>query len=203
METFWPWGSATGDFDNDGFVDVFIPSGMGYPFFYWRNYLMMNKGDGTFEDRSRTEGIDPPPGGIYQREKIAGKPATRSSRSAAVADFDGDGRLDLITNNFNDYPFYFRNRFKPRSFLRLALTGTRSNRDALGAVVHLYAGKQVFVREVEGAGGYLSCPSKVVHFGLGDLESVDRAEIRWPSGTRQTLQRPKINTLLRVTEPAK
>src|SRR5262249_5531405 len=46
METFWPWGIATGDFDNDGYEDVFLPSGMGYPWFRWPNSLMMNNGDG-------------------------------------------------------------------------------------------------------------------------------------------------------------
>src|SRR5206468_9344975 len=44
LETFWPWGIATGDFDNDGYEDVFLPSGMGYPFYYWPNALLMNQG---------------------------------------------------------------------------------------------------------------------------------------------------------------
>jgi enediyne biosynthesis protein E4 len=200
METFWPWGVAEGDFDNDGHVDAFIPSGMGYPFFYWRNYLMMNNGNGAFTDRSRTEGIDPPPGGIYQEKRINGREAARSARAAAVADFDGDGRLDLITNNFNDHPYYFRNLFKAGNHIQFALTGTRSNRDAIGAMVHLYAGSKHLVRQVTSAGGYLSGGSKVVHFGLGDQTTVDRVEIRWPSGVRQTLKSPKINTLHKVTE---
>src|SRR5262249_28268386 len=50
LETFWPWSIATGDFDNDGWEDVFIASGMGYPYYYWPNYLMMNQGDGTFRN---------------------------------------------------------------------------------------------------------------------------------------------------------
>jgi enediyne biosynthesis protein E4 len=202
LETFWPWGAAAGDFDSDGAVDLFIPSGMGYPFFYWPNALMVNRGNGTFEDRAEAWGMEPPVGGIHQRDQIAGKPAVRSSRAAATADFDGDGRLDIVVNNFNDRPYYFRNKLTPRSYLRLDLKGTRSNRDALGALVRLYAGGKVMVREVEGAGGYLSCPSKIVHFGLGDLKAVDRIEIRWPSGRGQIIRSPRLNTLLRIDEPA-
>ena len=89
LETFWPWGIATGDFDNDGYEDVFLPSGMGYPFFYWPNALMMNNGNGTFTDHARGEDIEPPRQGIYQQERINGKQAARSSRAAAIADFDG------------------------------------------------------------------------------------------------------------------
>jgi enediyne biosynthesis protein E4 len=201
METFWPWGIASGDFDNDQDVDVFIPTGMGYPYFYWRNYLMMNDGTGKFADRSREHGIEPPPGGTHQPERIAGKPAARSSRCAVVSDFDGDGRLDLMTNNFNDRPYYLRNGLDTGNYLRLALTGTRSNRDGIGAVLRLYAGKQQMVRQVDAAGGYLSRGSKVVHFGLGQATRVDRVEVQWPGGARQTLKRPGINTLHRITEP--
>ena len=72
LETFWPWGIATGDYDNDGNEDVFITSGMGYPFYYWPNQLMMNNGDGTFRDRAAALGIEPPTGGIYQEKNIGG-----------------------------------------------------------------------------------------------------------------------------------
>src|SRR5262249_31389126 len=75
METLWPWGIATGDFNNDGFVDVFLPSGMGFPFFYWPNRLMMNNGDETFSERSEAEGIEPPSRGLYLDKDIAGEKA--------------------------------------------------------------------------------------------------------------------------------
>jgi hypothetical protein len=187
LETFWPWGIATGDFDNDGNEDVFITSGMGYPFYYWPNQLMMNNGDGTFRDRAAALGIEPPTGGIYQEKNIGGQRAVKSSRSAAVADFDGDGRLDIVTNNFNDRPYFFANRFPRQNYVAFRLTGTRSNRDAIGALVRHWIGKKVLVRQVSPAGGYLSQSSLVVHFGLGDQSKVDRVEIRCPLGLVQTL----------------
>jgi enediyne biosynthesis protein E4 len=202
LETFWPWGIATGDYDNDGHEDVFITSGMGYPFYYWPNQLMMNNGNGTFRERGAALGIEPPVGGVNQEENIGGKPAARSSRSAVVADFDGDGRLDIVTNNFNDRPYFFANRFPKRNYVEFRLTGTTSNRDAIGAVIRLWAGKTVMVRQVNPAGGYLSQSSRVAHFGLGDRSSVDSVVIRWPRGLIQTVKSPPINTLHQIKEPA-
>jgi hypothetical protein len=203
LETFWPWGIAPGDFDNDGYEDVFVTSGMGYPFYYWPNQLMMNQGDGTFRDRAEETGMEPPPRGIHLPESIAGQPAVRSSRCAAVADFDGDGRLDLVVNNFNDQPYYFRNQFPRKHCIAFRLTGTRSNLDAIGAVVRLHQGERVLTRQVQSAGGYLSQCSKTVHFGLGDKEKFEKVEIIWPSGVRQTLQAEQVhvNAVNPIIEP--
>jgi hypothetical protein len=203
LETFWPWGIASGDFDNDGHEDVFITSGMGYPFYYWPNQLMMNNGDGTFTDEAASLGTEPPTGGMYQENNIAGRRAARSSRSAAVADFDGDGRLEIVTNNFNDRPYFFANRFPRANYIEFRLTGTRSNRDAIGAVLRLWMGKKVMVREVNPAGGYLAQSSHVLHFGLGDGEKVDSVVIHWPRGTLQTLRTPRINSLVQLREPGR
>src|SRR5207244_13149357 len=107
---------------------------MGYPFYYWPNALMMNNGDGTFHERAAALGVEPPRRGIYLEQSVAGRQATRSSRSAVVADFDGDGRLEIVTNNFNGPPYHFGNRLPRRNYVELRLTGTTSNRDAIGAV---------------------------------------------------------------------
>ncbi len=106
-----------------------------------------------------------------------------------------------MTNNFNDRPYYFRNHLPRRNYVAFKLTGTKSNRDAIGAVVRLYSGQTIMTRQVNPAGGYLSQSSKTIHFGLGDRKEIDRVEITWPSGTVQTISAPAINTVHQVTEP--
>jgi hypothetical protein len=201
VETYWPWGVIAADFDNDGDQDVFLPSGMGYPFFYWPNALLMNDGHGHFDNRAEMLGIEPPRAGYYLPDKIGGKQATRSSRCAASGDFDGDGRVDLIVNNFNDVPYYFKNDLPSRHYVAFRLHGVRSNRDAVGAVVRLHLGEQVLLRQVDCSGGYLSQCSKTLHFGLHELERIGRAEIHWPSGVRQVVGPLKANALYELIEP--
>jgi hypothetical protein len=201
-ETWWPWGIAEGDFDCDGHVDAFIPSGMGYPFFYWRPSLLWNKGDGTFADASKAAGIEPPPGGTQTVPDSDGMQRTRSNRAAATCDFDGDGRLDLVVSNFNDRAFLFRNKSPTAHWCAVRLKGGASGVDAIGAVVTLSAGGRTLIRQVQAAGGYLAQSSNTMHFGLGDNAKIESAEIRWPSGARQKFE-PAVDKLTTVTEPTK
>lgn len=202
LESFWPWGIATADFDNDRHVDVFLASGMGYPFYYWPNHLFMNRGTGRFVPRADQHGIEPPSDGHFLDEQIQGQESARSSRCAVTADFDGDGRLELVVNNFNHEPYFFKNQFPKKNYVSFRLRGSQSNRDAIGAVVRLTSGDETLVRQVHCASGYLSHSSKTLHFGLGDLTGVDKAEIRWPNGNLQELGKVEINRLHEVSEPA-
>jgi len=200
-ETFWPWGLATGDFNNDGWVDAYVTSGMGYPFYYWHNYLMINTGKGLFDDRSFSLGIEPPVGGNHLPDDIKGVKSSRSSRCAATADFDGDGRLEIVVNNFNAGPYYYRNQQQGNNYVAFKLRGTVSNRDAIGALVKIQLGDEQLVRQIHSAGGYLSCSTKTVHFGLGDHQTIDRVEVVWPNGLSQVIDPPAINALHEIIEP--
>src|SRR5262249_50846265 len=150
--------------------------------------------------RAYAEGIEPPTKGEYLDKPIAGQRVARSSRCAAVADFTRTGRLDIVTNNFNDTPYFFRNQFQHGNYIAFRLKGTKSNRDAVGARVKVYTDGRAMVRQVQAAGGYLSQSSQALHFGLGHREHVERVEIKWPSGVTQLLTNPGVNKLHLIVE---
>ncbi|MBL9088772.1 MAG: CRTAC1 family protein [Planctomycetia bacterium] len=205
VETMWPWGIAAADFDADGHQDAYVPTGMGYPFVYWRSPLLMNRGNGAFVDAAAAAGLDPFPGGRHQAQPIGGKPAARSARSAAVGDFDADGRPDLVVNLFNDRCMLFMNRSPARGWVGVRLAGAGRNRDAIGAVVRVKAGGRTYVRQVDAAGGYLAQSSRTLHFGLGDATRIDEVTVRWPDGkveTRTDLAPGRVHALRHPSAPA-
>ncbi|MCH1522938.1 MAG: ASPIC/UnbV domain-containing protein, partial [Arenicellales bacterium] len=126
------------------------------------------------------------------------------SRSSVIFDFDNDGDLDIITNDFNSEPLVLESdltKQKSIRFLKVRLIGSNSNRDGLGAKVILQAGDRQLIRFHDGKSGYLSQSSMPLYFGLDNQEVIDKIEIDWPSGKKQTVAGPiKTNQTLTIKE---
>jgi hypothetical protein len=118
---------------------------------------------------------------------------TLGSRSSAIFDIDDDGDLDIFTNEFNSEPQVLVSELEEKRAIRwleVTLTGVKSNRDGLGAVVVVKAGGRTLTKVLDGSSGYLSHSRIPLYFGLGDAGQVDAVEVRWPSGVRQSLAGP-------------
>ena len=178
--SYMGWGTSLADLDNDGLPDIFVANGQVYPQvdslnigqkYFQRKELYRNLGNGKFEEIARASS-----------DLLIGK----SSRGAAVADFDDDGDLDILVININDRPSFYRNDGGNRNhWIGFRLEGTRSNRSAVGARVEIEAGGRRQISYVLSGGSYLSQNDLRVHFGLGATTRVDRVRIRWPNGNTE------------------
>jgi tetratricopeptide (TPR) repeat protein len=229
----WSWSSDSFDFDHDGFADLYIANGMisgadrqDLNSFFWRqvvakspntakpdadyeqgwnainelirsgqtwsgferNVFYANNRDGTFSDVSGVVGLDFP----------------EDSRAFALADFDGDGRQEILLKNRSAPQLRLLKNTMANlpPALAFRLRGTKSNRDAIGATVTIEtsAGRQT--KSLQAGSGFLSQHSKELFFGLGKAEGAVSATIRWPSGLTQKLKDLAPNHRIWVTEGA-
>lgn len=222
-ETYWPWGISVADLNADGFEDVFVTAGMGYPLRYAKNSVLLNDSGERFVDSEFVLGIEPRKGNRIEKEFFTldcsgidkkhplceGKSGmvtvlgSTSSRSSAAVDLDGDGDLDLITNEWNDHPMVLISNLAQKKkihFAKIKLVGTTSNRDAIGATVKLHCGGKVYTRYNDGKSGYLSQSVVPIYFGLGGSEKIERVEVTWPSGKTQTRADVAVNSETTITE---
>jgi len=194
---FLSWGTGFLDFDNDGLLDLFIVNGHVYPEVdkqdwgtTWaaRPQLFRNM-DGT-----KFEEVPPATG--------SGLAAVITGRGAAFGDMFNDGYIDVVINNIDGAPTLLRNVVKNGNhWLTLKLIGgPNSPRDAIGAKVFLTAGAARQRADVVSGGSYGSSSDLRVHFGLGPATKVDKIEIVWPSGTKQTLSVSGVDRFVTVEE---
>jgi hypothetical protein len=124
-----------------------------------------------------------------------------------IFDIDDDGDLDMITNDFGSVPQVLVSNLAEKRggdlrFIHVKLTGSRSNRDALGAKVVGTAGRRQWTQIQDGKSGYLSQSRMPLYFGLGDAAAIDRIDVTWPGGAVSTLRDGlSINRLIEITEP--
>jgi hypothetical protein len=191
------WGIHFLDYDNDGLKDLLITQGhdldtiqLNFPQLRYKEPMLLarNTGKGFVDVSSKS-------GAIFQEAWVG--------RGMAVGDLDNDGRIDAVVTT-NDGPAYVLRNETPTAnhWLTLSLAGHRSNRDAIGAEIHLTTSAGTQLLTVSTAGSYLSSNDKRAHFGLGKDAVASKIEIHWPSGVVQTLTNVKGDRIMQVDEPA-
>jgi hypothetical protein len=194
------WAAALFDFDNDGWKDLFFANShfpelgrlLGSPA-PLANSVFRNAG-GRFEDVSATAGSDFQAAAFY--------------RGAAFADFDNDGKVDVVVTAIGSEARLFRNitpgpnQTGQNHWIALRLRGTKSNRDGIGARIRatLPSGKMLFNHATTSV-GYASSSEPAVRFGLGAETLLRDVEITWPSGTVQHLKDVAAGRTVEVREP--
>jgi hypothetical protein len=180
------WGGVLFDFDNDGFLDVFVSNGNAHHEYAEDAVLLRNDGSGVFIDVARQAGA------FFQKKW--------SSRGSAYADIDDDGDLDLLVMDLNGHPHLLRNDGgNRRHWLTVDVRG-QDGLAALGArVIVRIDGMKPMIEDVVAVRGYLAHNDARAHFGLGQTARADRVEIRWPDKTTRSLANVTADRIVIVT----
>jgi hypothetical protein len=183
------------DYDLDGWLDIFVANGhiesdvekiQSRIRYAQPPHLFRNAGRGVFKEVSQSLGA------AFVKPRVA--------RGAAYGDFDNDGDLDIVMTTNGGPAVLLRNDGAVNRSLRIKLTGTRSNRNGLGALVRVSAGGETQTQMLRSGSSYLSQSERILTFGLGARAQADSIEIRWPSGRVDRLANVPSGQVLRVQE---
>ncbi len=208
------WGAMFADVDNDGSPDLLVVNGHVYPevdsahlgaAFKEPRFLYWNQGSNPGSSQASGSSGSGNPGTVRFKDvsTTSGPGLTEplSGRGLAIADLWNDGRLDAIVNNLSDRPLLLVNQTKNSNhWLGLKLTGTKSNRDAIGARVVLHGTKRSWVDEVRSGSSYNSSSDLRLHFGLGAETHIAAATVTWPSGNREFFPIPAVDRIVELVE---
>jgi hypothetical protein len=217
----WSWGAQFGDLNNDGTLDLYLVNGYisaGERTSYWYDFAQIAVGHSAIiSDASNWPPMKGRSLSGYQRKRVwlndglgrftdvaqvVGVTDVHDGRAVALADLTNSGVLDVIVANQRGPLLVYKNTVQPgRHWIDFELEGSASNRSAIGARAELHWNNQVQVQEVSGGSGFSAQNQRRLHYGLGARTEVDRVVIRWPSGQRQTIERPPVDTVHRIREP--
>lgn len=212
-KTDWSWAVLNEDFDNDGHRDFYITNGIarevinkddfvrrtafirekkqrvtqedfktiieGIPSEAISNYLYINNGDMTFANATTKAGV--------------GEPSF--SQGAAAGDFDNDGDLDLVVNNYGAPAFLMENTSATQQYIQFAFEGNDTNKNGIGAKVCIETADGTKCSTLYNSRGYMSSAMPRLHFGLGSTTGVSKATITWADGATSLLTNLPINQL--------
>jgi enediyne biosynthesis protein E4 len=183
------------DFDNDGWKDIFVSRGhVQSPNMAGRQ--MIDQPNTVFRNLEGNKWS-----ALTEEAGFTAQPPQRH-RGAAVGDFNHDGKLDVVVTALSaPAEIWMNDSPDSNHWLEIALEGTKSNRDGIGARIRVSAGGFVQFNHMSTAAGYASSSAAPVHFGLGGAKMAEEIEIRWPSGTLQKLKDVQSDKILRVKEP--
>ena len=217
----WSFGAQFADLNNDGFLDLYVATGnvsLDRGRSYWYDYSKIAGGNqAIISDAANWPPLDGRSLSGYQQKRVwindgegrfkevaqmVGVKDVYDGRSVAMADFENRGALDVVVANQRGPLLLYKNAVAPgRHWIAFDLEGQRSNRSAIGAEVSVFWAGQEQLQQVSGGSGFCSQNERRLHFGLGKATAVDRVEIRWPSGIKQTLTNPSVDEIHRVKEP--
>jgi enediyne biosynthesis protein E4 len=189
------WGIAFLDIDDDGWPDLVMANGHVYPEvdrsavgerYMQKTLLYRNLKYGRFADITSSAG--------------PGFEPLRPARGLATGDLDGDGRPEIVIVNMNRVPSVLENSGSRQNAVAVKLTGTTSNRSAIGARCTIEVAGRRQMQEVMSGGSYYSQNSMTLYFGTGPSDTIDSLAIRWPSGATQKWSHVAANRTLLISE---
>ena len=218
----WSFGAQFGDLNNDGAQDLYLTNGyisLDRQRSYWYDFSKVAGGNSliigdakswpAFDGRSlsgyqtKRVWVNDGSGRFRDVAQQVGVSDVYDGRAVALVDLWNRGVLDAVVANQNGPALVYRNAVRDANrWIAFELEGRASNRSAIGAQLTLFWNGMRQVQTVSGASGFAAQNDRRLHFGLGPQPRIERAEIRWPSGRRQTLEAPAANQLHRIQEPA-